>query len=103
MDCHGRSWKIFSNFPSSQGSARLPGGLADVDVSLGGEHQGEPDAGVVPHLRRRLRQHLKQEARGAAPVHVHVAAIMSINNFSFKLNPLLFIFHNPYIIRLHVC
>ena len=49
-----------------------PGGLADVDVSLGGEHEGQPDAGVVEHLRRSLPQQLKQEAGGAAPVHILV-------------------------------
>ena len=50
-----------------------PGSLADVDVSLGRKHQGQPDARVVEHLRRSLSQHLKQETRGAAPVHVQVA------------------------------
>ena len=45
-----------------------PGSLADVDVSLGRKHQGQPDARVVEHLRRSLSQHLKQETRGAAPV-----------------------------------
>ena len=51
----------------------LPGCSADVDVSLGGQHQGEPDAGVMEHLRSCLPHHLKQEAGGVAPVHVLVA------------------------------
>ena len=49
-----------------------PGGLADVDVPLHSQHQGEVDAGVVEHLGYRLREHLKEEAGGPAPVHVLV-------------------------------
>ena len=50
----------------------LPCGLADVDVPLHSQHQGEVDAGVVEHLGYRLREHLKEEAGGTAPVHVLV-------------------------------
>ena len=50
----------------------LPCGLADVDVPLHSQHQGEVDAGVVEHLGCRLGQHFEQEARGPAPVHIPV-------------------------------
>ena len=50
----------------------VPGRLTDVDVSLDGEDEGEPDAGVVEHLGCRLGQHFEQEARGPAPVHIPV-------------------------------
>ena len=52
----------------------VPGRLADVDVPLQCQHQGEVDAGVVEHLGQGLGEHLKEEAGGAAPVHVLVTA-----------------------------
>ena len=52
----------------------VPGRLADVDVPLHCQHQGEVDAGVVEHLGQGLGEHLKEEAGGAAPVHVLVTA-----------------------------
>ena len=60
------------SFVSPRHEYEAPGGLADVDVPLHSQHQGEVDAGVVEHLGYRLREHLKEEAGGTAPVHVLV-------------------------------
>ena len=63
---------VMFSFVSPRHEYEAPGGLADVDVPLHSQHQGKVDAGVVEHLGYRLREHLKEEAGGTAPVHVLV-------------------------------
>lgn len=44
-------------------------GLADVDVSLDRQDQGQPDRGVVEELRGGLQEKLVHEAETLSPLH----------------------------------
>ena len=52
---------FFEGFPKADDvwNILVPCGLADVDVPLHSQHQGEVDAGVVKHLGCGLNKHLK--------------------------------------------
>ena len=69
--------------PRPGDGAEVPGltGLADVDVSLDRQDQGQPDGGVVEELRRGLKEKLVQIAQALSPLHGVMARINVIYIF----------------------
>ena len=57
--------------PGPGDGAEVPGltGLADVDVSLDRQDQGQPDGGVVEELRGGLQEKLVHVAEALSPLH----------------------------------
>ena len=72
---HGQDDDGHNYHPGPWDGAEVPGGgrLANVDVPLYSQNQGQPDGGIVEELGRSLHKQLESKTECFCPLHVHMS------------------------------